>query len=109
MEINSKPLIRIDRLVIVHAIENDETMGVYVEAEVSYEISHYSFMNQNYMGDRRIEFLKSGGLWGIDVGTSFDEIVRIEKEQIEDLKTHLLIMGVDVSNISDIKIEMRQE
>lgn len=109
MEMNNKPLIRIDRLVIVHATENDETMGVYVEAEVSYEISLYSRMNQNYGSTRRIEYLKSGGLWGIDVGMSFDNVVEIEKEQIEDLKTHLLIMGVDVSNIFDIKIEMRQE
>lgn len=109
MEINSKPLIRIDRLVIVHATENDETMGVYVDAEVSYEISQYSRMNQTYGSTRRFEFLRSAGLWGVSTDISFDEVVEIEKEQIEDLKTHLLIMGVDVSNMSDIKMEMKQE
>ena len=71
-------------------------MGIYVEAEVSYPIE---------LGSRRLEWLKSGGLWGIESDSDESYIDEIDKEQLDDLKEHLEVFGVDVSNFEIIKKE----
>ena len=74
-------------------------MGIEAEAVVSYAI--------NGQGNRRFETLSSGGLWGIK--SDFREYLEeIKKEELDGLKVHLGVFGVDLSNwdelTEDIKI-----
>lgn len=52
-------------------------------------------------GSRRLEYLSSGGLYGID---NPSEAYRreIEDEELVDLQNHLLVFGVDVRNFAQI-------
>ena len=113
--LNNRPPIRIESICIVHKndseLDEDEMpmIGIFVEAEVSYPISVFQIYNQKYNEHRRIEWFKSAGLWGIAADSSFDGMVEIEKEQLADLKTHLSVFGVDISNFKQIKYQMRRE
>lgn len=66
---------------------NFSIVGIVASAQVKYkEGDHFRF-----------EWLKSGGLWGIE-SDSGSYIQEVEEEQLADLKGHLLAFGVDVSN-----------
>lgn len=108
---NDKPLIRIESICLVHKEEMDSrTQGIFVEAEVSYPITVFREEGQIYHQEhRRIDTLRSSGLWGIATDTSFAETVRIEGEELISLKNHLSVFGVDVSNFERVKIQMRSE
>lgn len=63
-------------------------IGIVAHATVSYPIDNN--------GDRRREYLSSSGLWGIETDNTSEEIESIEKEQLDDLREHLNVFGVDV-------------
>ena len=67
-----------------------ECIGCYAVAEVSYPMNGVN-------GDRRLETLKSGGLWGIDSKSHEDYRAQVEREQLEDLAEHLKVFGVPVT------------
>ena len=71
------------------------SLGIIAEAVVSYPIGG---------GNRRLETLTSGGLWGVesDGGEYLEEI---EKEQINELKGHLEAFGVDISDFGEMEIQ----
>jgi hypothetical protein len=83
--------LRIDKIV-VHWVPDEDgerrAEGCYAVAEVSYACSP--------SGDRRLEWLKSGGLWDID-GATGEYRAEIAQEQIADLRAHLEALGIDVS------------
>lgn len=72
------------------------SMGIVAEAEVVYDIGQ---------GNRRIEHLSSGGLWGIESDSDNEYIEEVENGQLADLKDHLAVFGVDVSKFETIEIE----
>ena len=112
---NNKPPIRIESICIVHKDDDNpieegmNEIGIFIEAEVSYPITVFRISDQKYQEHRRIETLRSSGLWGIASDSGFDYQVSVEKDELEDLKTHLSIFGVDVSNFHEIKVQMRRE
>lgn len=71
-------------------------IGIMAEACISYPTGNN--------GDRRLEWLSSGGLWGIE-SDSDDYLKEVEKEQLEDLKTHLSQFGIDVKGFDSIEVE----
>ena len=77
-----------------------ETFGVIAEAEVAYEIPANK--------DWRVEHFSSDGSWGIS-SENQRLIEETEREQLEDLKRHLEVFGVDVSNFDSLKIKRRDE
>lgn len=60
------------------------SMGCVAVARVSYPIGN---------GNRRIEKLSSGGLWGIEQG-DMEAIEETERDQLSDLQSHLKRFGV---------------
>lgn len=112
---NDKPPIRIESICIVHedddhsGEERENEVGIFAEAEVSYPITVFRISDQKYQEHRRIETLKSSGVWGIASDVPLDYQLSAEGEQLADLKTHLSIFGVDVSNFHQIKVQMRRE
>lgn len=68
-------------------------LGCTAKAQVSYEI---------FNGSRRIEWLTSGGLWGIE--SDMDEATKreYEAEQLEDLASHLNHFGITI-NLEQLK------
>lgn len=71
-------------------------IGITAEACVSYPTGNN--------GDRRLEWLSSGGLWGIE-SDSGEYLNEIEQEQLSDLKNHLSEFGVDLTDFDSIEIE----
>lgn len=67
-------------------------VGVVAEATVSYSEGQ---------GVRRSETFTSGGLWGIE-SDSGDYFKEVEREELDDLKSHLEAFGVDTSNFEDL-------
>jgi len=112
---NDKTPIRIESICIVHKDNPDseeegmEEIGIFIEADISYPISHFHISTQDYHEHRRIATLKSSGLWGIASNSPFDYQVSVEKEQLVDLKEHLSIFGVDISNFHEVRVQMRRE
>lgn len=78
-------------------------IGIYVEAQVSYALNGPGCVGQ---GTRRLEWLKSGGLWGIDEDSKESYLKEVEREELADLKFHLQAFNVDVSDFEE-KIEDR--
>ena len=72
-------------------------IGIYAEAEVSYPI--------NPMGHKRLEWLKSSGLWGIESNSDEEYLEDIEREQLDNLREHLEVFNIDVSNIDSFNRE----
>jgi hypothetical protein len=68
--------------------EDSYCEGCYARAEVSYLIG--------MRGERRIEHLQSGGCWGI-VDAVQPYRSEIAREELADLRRHLLAFGVDCS------------
>ena len=80
---------RIDSTRIVWEDDDHPLMvGCYAVATVSYPI--------NFTGDRRLQDFRSGGLWGIDVRMSNAYRREVESEQLEDLREHLKVFGVEM-------------
>ena len=63
--------------------------GCMAESVVSYPISK--------QGDRRLETLTSGGLWGIESDSDESYKTEVAKEQLEDLKSHLKQFNIKIS------------
>jgi hypothetical protein len=84
----------------MEAHNNDEwyMRGCAAEAEVSYETG---------WGHRRIERFMSSGLWGIESDSDPDYERQVEDEQLEELREHLAVFGVDVSEFGERIQEMR--
>ena len=61
-------------------------MGCYAECQISYPIGQ---------GSRRMEWLQSGGLWGID-SPEGDYAEDIQHEEYNDLVEHIKALGIDV-------------
>jgi hypothetical protein len=53
---------------------------------------------------KRLEWLKSGGIWGIESDSSEDYLLQEEQGQLKDLKAHLERFNVDTSNFEEIPI-----
>lgn len=67
-------------------------IGIFAEAEVSYKEGDH----------KRLEWLKSGGLWGIESDSDESYLKTIETEQIQDLLHHLKRFGVSLNNKNKI-------
>ena len=112
---NDKPPIRIESICIVHKDDCDPVeegmneIGIFAEAEVSYPITVFRISDQKYQEHRRIETLKSAGIWGIASDSPLAQMSFSEREQLDDLKKHLSIFGVDVSNFHQVSVQMRHE
>ena len=74
--------------------EDHETRGCYAEARVSYATGPRE--------ERRLEWLTSGGLWGIGADEHNDYFLEVAEEQLGDLKQHLAHFGVDTSNWQEL-------
>lgn len=61
-------------------------MGCYAEAVVSYPTGS---------GNRRLETLRSGGLWGIESDSDAKYTSEIEVQELADLKGHLEQFGIE--------------
>ena len=59
--------------------------GCVARAVVSYQIEG---------GDRRIDYLSSGGFYGVDSDSAMGFLLDIEVSQLLDLKAHLTVFGV---------------
>ena len=72
-----------------------EMLGCVAKAEVSYDIGQ---------GNRRLETLSSGGLWGIESDMDDNTRQDYENEQLEDLASHLAHFGIetDVRALRDL-------
>lgn len=97
-------MIRLDKITIKHIAdemsESEESMiGIMAEAEVSYPISA--------QGDRRIEWLSSGGIWGIEYDAPDDHIKELEEQELADLKEHLKEFGINVSNFDKVPVKQK--
>jgi len=76
----------------------DNAIGISAGASVSYPI------NQN--GDRRIEWLSSGGLYGIEANASDEHLDQVKQEELDDLKDHLGKFGIPTDEtMSMFKVE----
>jgi len=72
-------------------------IGIYAEAEVSYAIDR--------PGHHRLEWLRSGGLWGIesDAGDYLQEVAR---DELANLHKHLRAFGVSLAGWKDAVARM---
>lgn len=73
------------RIEEIHIVwQEDESpdchVGCYAIAQVSYPVRQ---------GCRRLETLRSGGLWGIESDSGKEYLAEIEQAQLGDLKEHL--------------------
>lgn len=71
-------------------------MGCYVEAVVSYPM--------DFEGNRRIDRLQSGGLWGIADDEGVDYLRSIEKEELADLFEHLDVFNVKLPRLAAVDL-----
>lgn len=69
-----------------------EAIGIEAAATVSYPIGA--------RGERRLERLHSGGLWGIDADSDDNYLAIVEAEQLSDLREHLERFGIDCDGLS---------
>ena len=84
----AKKQLKIDRVAIAWGTDPMESGKVYCRAvaEVSYFIGT--------RGDRRIEILSSGGLYGIDENSDPEYLDEIASEQLDELGLHLGVFGI---------------
>jgi hypothetical protein len=66
-----------------------EMLGCVAKAQVSYPCGTN--------GERRLEWLTSGGLWGIESDSGKEYLREIELGQLEDLACHLCAFGIEIS------------
>jgi hypothetical protein len=65
-----------------------EMLGCVATAQVSYSIGG---------GNRRLETLSSGGVWGIESDSDKSYLREVEKDQLFDLSSHLENFGISIS------------
>jgi len=71
-----------------------EFVGIVAKCIVSYPIDSHGSLTS-----RRLESFTSGGLYGIECHHKVEEYhVEVANEQLEDLRKHLEVFGVDVGN-----------
>lgn len=71
-----------------------EFVGIRAECSVSYPIGSHGSLTS-----RRLEWLSSSGLYSIEYHHTVEEYhIEVAKEQLEDLKTHLEVFGIDVGD-----------
>jgi hypothetical protein len=75
-------------------------VGVWAEATVSYPVGN--------RGDRRLEVLRSGGLWGIE-SDSKEYIKETAKDELADLKEHLQKFGVSTEEFDELSAAALEE
>ena len=71
--------------------EHDDFMGIQAVAEVSYPIGQD--------GNRRLEWLTSGGIWGVNVYNEKSYIKTLIEEELADLKSHLERFNINTSSL----------
>ena len=91
---NAKAPLRVDTITVQWYFDaansqDSGNAGCVVVAEVSYPIEGNA---------RRIEQLKSGGLWGIGNNLTRGERLEVESEQVHDLESHLARFGLVFDN-----------
>lgn len=69
-------------------------IGIKAKANIYFE----------YKGYNQYQEITSGGLWGIESDSDKSYIEEVEKQELEDLKTQLENLNVDISNFHDPKI-----
>jgi hypothetical protein len=81
--------------------ENQKRLDAYDRGEWSYcgcyAVAHVSYP-VTCAGDRRLETLRSGGLWGIESNSGADYESEVQAEELADLKAHLEKFGIDTSD-----------
>ena len=75
------------------------SFGVVAEAEVKYKI-------EGGDGSWRLEWLKSGGLWGFESDNRDEPWEEEQYEQLMNLKEHLEHFGVDTKGFSNMLVEV---
>ena len=85
-----KPRITIDHVKVNWERDSEAPHCEFVQAvaEVSYPI--------NEIGDRRLQTFTSGGLSGVE-RPSTDYRAELEREELDDLRAHLAVFGIDES------------
>lgn len=84
-----KATTRIDQLFIIwewDSYGSEHDMGCYAKAEVSYSTANPR--NIGSAGNRRLEWFKSGRLWGID-SPNAEYRQTVEDEELTDQREHL--------------------
>ena len=76
-------------------------IGIVAEAQISYPL--------NNNGDRRLEWLSSGGIWGVESDSDESYLKEMEEEQLSELKEHLETFGINTSNWNEIEIDHPDE
>lgn len=71
-------------------------VGIKAKAVVSWKVGTN--------GDRRLETLTSGGLWGIE-SDSGEYLKEVAQEEVADLKSVLETFGVNLSSFDDMANE----
>lgn len=64
-------------------------IGIQAKAVVSYPMDE--------QGNRRLETLTSGGLWGIEGDSSREHLAEIEAEELAALAQHLAAFGIEAT------------
>lgn len=76
-------------------------IGIVAECEVSYPLD-----STGELKDRRLETLTSGGLYGIDYSYTIENHhIEVANDQLLDLKEHLKVFSVDVSNFEEFAVK----
>lgn len=84
------------------AYNNGQWCAIGIFARANIEIP----LPRDESGNRIIQEIRSGGLWGIESDSPREYIEEIEKEQVEELKDILKSLGVKVpKNVNVIKKE----
>lgn len=85
--------LRLDRVTVEWTPDPEwpGTYGCVARAQVSYA---YAIKD----GDRRLEWLTSGGFWGIDGQSSPSYCAEVERIELADLRDHLTKFGLRVSD-----------
>lgn len=88
------PTITIDRILVKWFVDETDvdTEACQAIAEVSYALDR--------LGNRRLEQLTSGGLYGIE-RPSNEYRKHVEAEELDELREHLKAFNVDVTTFDD--------
>jgi hypothetical protein len=98
----NKPTIKIDRVVVIWAPDEDgpseNNACCYARADVSYPISE--------KGDRRVQSFRSGGCYGIELTGPLDSYKHIvANDEMNDLREHLAVFNVPLNAFGKLASE----
>ena len=74
--------------------------GCTAEACVSYPLQRWAQWTTK--NDRRLEWFSSGGVWGIESDSDPGYKLEVEAQELNDLRSHLSMFGVDVTNFDAV-------